>query len=354
MTEATYEARDARHFDGRTPESHPATVRLEPGWLSLSPVSGESRRWPLDRVRLMRAEPRLVQLELLGEPVEALIIEDEGFAAALRAANGGKKVAGLGSGGVPAMRILLVLALLAVFLLFAAWRWGIPALAILAADTVPPEWERRFGAEVVAGTAKQQVDDPRVVTPVRERFVRLVRAEASTRDSFQLIVMRDRMVNAFAAPGGYVVVTTGLLDALRDPDELAAVMAHEISHVTRRHTTRGLFKRLGVRALFSLIAGDQAGLGAVVGAAGTLGELSYSRHDETEADEAAVELLAKAGIDPSAMDRALESISGERSGGRAPELGFLSTHPSTAGRRERVRKLAAEAKSRLRPPSAPR
>jgi len=337
---ASYEAKGVRHFDGRTAEAREATVRLAPGELSIETHDGAVRRWPLDRVRVMRAERTTVQLELTGEPTEAVILEDAGFLAALRAANGGRSLRR--EGGLPALPTLVAVGLLGLGMLFAAWRWGIPALAGVAADQVPVEWERRFGAAVVSGMApsEKRVEEEAVVGPVRGVFDLLAAHQASTRDSFTLIVLRDKMVNAFAAPGGYVTVTTGLLGALRGPDELAAVLAHEIAHVTRRHTTRGLFARLGVRALFALIAGDASGLGAVVNAAGTLGELSYSRGDELDADAGGIELLARAGIDPGALDRALETIGGATGRSRTLEMDFLSTHPSTAGRREQVRRIA--------------
>ncbi|MEO5617248.1 MAG: M48 family metallopeptidase [Candidatus Eisenbacteria bacterium] len=375
MTGSTFEARNARHFDGLTPEPRPAFVRLEPGALVLEGGDGVPRRWTLANVQVVSADRSGVQLELFGERIEALILSDPGFAQALRAANGGQKLKSLG-GGAPAVRILIAIGVAFVLLLFCAWRWGVPALAGIAAEHVPPEWERRFGAMVVKGMAPERVHvtDERMVSPVRGVFDLLVANQASSRDSFQLIVIGGKMVNAFAAPGGFVVVTTGLLDAMRGPEELAAVLAHEISHVARRHTTRGLLARLGVRALFSLIAGDQSGVGQALGAAGTLGELSYSRNDETDADLGAAELLARSGIDPSALDRALESISGGPAGKQGLDLGFLSTHPSTAGRRERAREIARglkvqgsailpdaaawqamqEAASAIRPTSTPR
>lgn len=342
MTWAQYEAKLARHFDGATPEPRDVTVRFQPGTLLLERADGEIRRWPLERVVVLNADRASVQVELRGEPIESLIVPDPEFLRALEAANGGKRLRRVG-GGVPAVRILLAFAAVCMLFLFAAWRWGVPALAGVAADQVPPAWERRFGAVVVHGMAptRDQVTDERVTGPVREIFALLAAEQGSKRDSFQVIVLRAKMVNAFAAPGGFVVVTTGLLGALRDPDELAAVLAHEISHVTRRHTTRGLFARLGVRALFALIAGDQSGLGQMLNAAGTLGELSYSRNDETDADESAARLLAMAGVSPIALDRALESIAGAAKGRERIELAFLSTHPSTAGRRDRVRALAA-------------
>lgn len=341
---ATGPAWPAQYFEHAAPHAHAATVILEPGTMVVSGEGTPPRRWPLASVVVVRGrgkgEP--VQLELRGEQTEALIVADRSFLAALEAATGGQPLRRL-DGGPPVVRLLLGAGLALVLALFAAWRWGVPALAGVAADRVPPEWERKFGAAVVEGMApaREQVTDERIVQPVGDIFGLLVDEQASRRDSFQVIVLRAKMVNAFAAPGGYVVVTTGLLGALRGPDELAAVLAHEISHVARRHTTRGLFARLGVRALFALLAGDQSGLGPLLNAAGTLGELSYSRNDETEADEGAAQLLARAGVNPASLDRALGSIAGAAGGAGRMDLAFLSTHPSTAGRREHVRKLAA-------------
>lgn len=342
MSGAPDAPREAAHFDGRTPERRAATVRVEPGRLTVETEGGARRSWPLDQVRLVRADANAVQLELLGDPIEALIVTDLDFPKVLREANGGRAVRSLG-GGVPAGRLVLGFALLAAVLLFSAWRWGIPALANVAADRVPPEWERRFGERMVEGMVPpaDRVTDPDVVDPVTSVFHRLLVAQGAGRDSFQLIVARDADVNAFAAPGGYVVITTSLLGSLRDFEELAAVLAHEITHVTSRHTTRGTLARLGVRALFSLIGGNDSGIGSAMRLAGTLGELSYSRRDENEADEGAVRLLAKTGIDPDAMERALDSISRDERR-RGEPVAFLSTHPSTEGRRARAKVLAAQ------------
>jgi len=239
--------------------------------------------------------------------------------------------------------MLLALLVVTVVLMFAAWRWGVPALAALAADRVPAAWEREFGAAVVETLAPpaERITDPRVTAPVREVFARLAAAHAPSRDSFEVIVARAQIVNAFAAPGGTIVLTSGLLLALRGPEELAAVLAHEMTHVSERHTVRGLFARLGVRALLALVAGDHSALASVLGAAGTLGELSYSRRDESAADEGASRLLARAGVEPTAIAEALESIARAAGSEREAMPGFLSTHPSAAGRGERARTLAA-------------
>ncbi len=241
-----------------------------------------------------------------------------------------------------AVRFLVVVGLIGALAIAAAWIWGVPMLAAWAAEKVPPEWERSFGAQALAGVAPpaNRVDDPRVVAPAAQVLAVLVAAHPSRRDSFDLVVLRAPIVNAFALPGGFLVVTTGLLRTLDGPDELAAVLAHEMTHEEKRHSLRQMFARLGLRTLLAVVIGDHGGAsGLLGGAAGTLGELSYSRKEEIEADDGALAHLARAGIDPRAMDRALGAIDSEAAHAGAPDLSFLSTHPGTRERRARIRRL---------------
>lgn len=334
----------ARHFDGETPAPRVARVSLEPGAMLVSSGEAPVRRWPLESIVVVsgggRAGP--VQLELRGEPIEAFIVTEPDFLPALEAAGGGRRLPRL-SAPPTALPAVAALALAVVVFLFAAWRWGVPALAAEVAERIPPSWEHQLGTVLIDELApdSRQVHDPIVTRPVRDAFARLLTAAPGSCDSCRVIVLRSAMVNAFAAPGGYVVVTTGLLRTLDVPDELAAVLAHEISHLTGRHATRGMLERQGIRLLFHLLSGDDSGAGVLLGAAGTMGELSYSRNDEAEADEGAVALLARAGIPPAALVRTLDGMVREESRAGGAALEFLSTHPATAGRRERARLLAA-------------
>jgi len=245
-------------------------------------------------------------------------------------------------GNHAAITFVITIGVIGLAWIVAAWLWGVPMLAGWAANQVPEEWERTFGAQSLAGIAPaaDRIEDPRVVAPAAQVLAVLVAANPARRDTFDLVVLRTPIVNAFALPGGYLVVTTGLLRTLDRPDELAAVLAHEMTHVEKRHSLRQIFARLGVRALVGVVIGDHGGLSALVGgAAGTLGELTYSRNDETEADDGALARLARAGIDPRAAEEALAAIDAEGARGGAPDLSFLSTHPGTRARRERIRRL---------------
>ena len=118
--------------------------------------------------------------------------------------------------------------------------------------------------------------------------------------TYRVHVAQSEVVNAFALPGGIIVVNTGLIDATRRPEQLAGVLAHEIQHVERRHSLVAVIKDMGLRGLWLLVTGDLGG-GVVGRAALELTALSFSRDAEAEADARGFEALVATGIDPSGM-----------------------------------------------------
>jgi beta-barrel assembly-enhancing protease len=154
------------------------------------------------------------------------------------------------------------------------------------------------------------------------------RLTSGSRYRYEFHVGDDSTLNAFAIPGGVIVVHSGLIAATTRPEELAGVLAHEIQHVESRHSLRGVVKDLGFRGLWTLATGD---LGAtVIGqAALEITSLKFSRDDETEADMKGLDLLIKASIDPSGMPAFFKTM-GEKAAGMP--VAFLSTHPSSSER----------------------
>lgn len=328
----------ARHFDGETPTPQNVEVGFEPGVLVIVGV----RHWPLESVAIVDdgESGGPVQVELLGERSEALAVTSPGFLAALQRA-GGQRTANRLGGTRIAARAVLGLTALAAVLLFAAWRWGVPALAEHLARKVPASWEHQLGEAVLPEAAPESlhVNDPAVLEPVEHTLDRLLEAMPEAGGSYQVHVIRSPVVNAYAVPGGHIIVTTAILSTLDGADELAAVLAHEITHLTERHTTRGILEQEGLGLLMGLLSGGDPSLGRIAGAASQIGGLSYSRDEETAADEGAAHLLARAGISPLALARVherLAQVSKERGRG----LEFLSTHPSSSARGERARELA--------------
>jgi predicted Zn-dependent protease len=151
------------------------------------------------------------------------------------------------------------------------------------------------------------------------------------------VVKKDEM-NAFALPGGYIYIYTGLLSELDDESQLAGVLAHEIGHVTARHSTERISTMYGYQMLAGLILGENPNMWAemVVNIFSTGGFLAYSRKNEYEADKLGVWYSSSAGYDPAGVSELLGKLHSmnEREPGKLEEL--LSTHPPTADRINQV------------------
>lgn len=153
-----------------------------------------------------------------------------------------------------------------------------------------------------------------------------------TRYRFSLRVVESPQINAFALPGGPIVVYTGLLREAASAEQFAGVLAHEMGHVTRRHGMQRIAQSLGVVSLVQLVFGDVSGVMAVVVELLRVGAInSYSREQEREADLAAIERMRRARLDPDALAaffRRLLDKDGESPGA----LAWFGTHPDLSQR----------------------
>jgi len=156
------------------------------------------------------------------------------------------------------------------------------------------------------------------------------------------IIENDSVLNAFATPGGYIYVYTGLIKYLEQEDDLMGVLGHEIAHSDLRHTSRNLQKQYGVNILIGLLAGEDASqLTQIAGQiAGTAAGLSFSRAFEEEADERSVEYLASTPYACNGAYSFFQKLLDEGQAGGTPE--FLSTHPDPEDRVEDINTKADE------------
>lgn len=158
-----------------------------------------------------------------------------------------------------------------------------------------------------------------------------------------LYFVNDPTINAFALPGGKVIVQTGLIQNAKNWEEVMGVLAHELAHVTRRHHIRGIINNLGIFALLSITLGDVSALaGTFANVGGELATLSNSREFEREADETGWDYLIKAKINPHGLTSFFETIKKENkldsAIGNSVDLSFLSTHPKTQERIDNLKK----------------
>lgn len=147
------------------------------------------------------------------------------------------------------------------------------------------------------------------------------------------IIQDDNTLNAFCAPGGYIYVYTGLIKYLESEDELIGVLAHEIAHADRRHSTDQLTQQYGLSLLISVVAGT-TGQDQLAQIAGSLTSLAFSRGDEKEADEYSVKYLCPTSYNAAGAAGFFEKI--EAQGGQnVPQ--FLSTHPNPDNRIQNIK-----------------
>ena len=217
--------------------------------------------------------------------------------------------------------------------------WGLPYATQRMADLVPPSQERRLGDAVMSRQiAMMGVGaDPICTTPEGEQALRRLsdRLLAGVRlhVPVTLEVVRSPMVNAFAAPGGRVAILSGLLETASGPDQVAAVLAHELGHVAHRDGLRSILRQAGTQGLMTLFLGDLAS-GSLAGLTQMALAASYSREMETEADAFAHRMLTDAGLPSGALAdffRSLQRMQGERTEGFARHF---SSHPDLDARVE--------------------
>jgi Zn-dependent protease with chaperone function len=342
---------DAFYLDGRTAARQPATVRLMRTGLEIRTAAGATLWWPYPQVRQTQGfyAGEQVRLERGGELPEAVLVSDPLFLVALRTA--GQDVA-RHFHDPTRRRFRIQLTLLAaagvVALTAALYVWGIPALAAAAAARVPVSWEERLGRAIAdeLAPAAERCEDPAGARALDQVTRRLLAPAGPVPYAVRVIVVDRPAINAFAVPGGYTVILRGLLERAGRPEELAGVLAHELQHVLHRHATRQLLADASTGLLISALTGDISGTLALgLDAARTLGRLRYSRSAEEEADAEGMRLLLAAGVDPAGMIAFYELLRKE-----APQLPasleYLSTHPTTESRIERLRSLAAAAPPR--------
>ncbi|HJP38496.1 MAG TPA: M48 family metalloprotease [Gammaproteobacteria bacterium] len=225
------------------------------------------------------------------------------------------------------------------------------------ADTVlSKEQEQIIGRSIYKGLrdAGQIVTDPEIQEYIQNLGQRIA-ANAQNGDfRFQFFVINEPTINAFALPGGYIGIHSGLLLATSTESELAGVLAHEISHVTQRHISRAIYANqrtsiLSMAAMLGAIllgaaSGDSNVIsGGIAGAQSIAiqGQINFTRENEYEADRVGVGLLAASGFDPYGMPNFFSTLARKTGtlGYQAPE--FLRTHPVTVNRIAETRSRAS-------------
>ncbi len=244
----------------------------------------------------------------------------------------------------------------------------LPDLGSSANALISPQEAKDYGTSMLRQmrSLNMVVDDPLLDDYINDLGYRLVAGSDKPKDHFTFFIVKDPEINAFAAPGGFIAVNSGLITITQNESELASVIAHEIGHITQNHLQRAFEASKKDTPLMALVllgaiiagASSKSGdtpLAVLAGGQGLIAQksINFTRKDEIEADRVGIQTLANAGFDPNAMAeffQRMEDVMSANAGGRdVPAL--LQTHPVTTARisdaKSRAAALIAAQKQRL-------
>mgnify|MGYP003440392193 FL=1 len=244
----------------------------------------------------------------------------------------------------------------------------LPDIGSSAGELLTPARQAEYGGMMLRELRNYGylLEDPLLDEWLQRMGGRLGADSDQPRQPYNFFLLKDRQINAFATLGGYIGTNAGLILTAREEDEVAAVLSHEIAHVTQQHVLRGveraqrdqipiLLGMLGAIVLAQAASensSDDASQAAMVGAMGLMQQrqIDYTRSNESEADRVGIRTLARAGYEPEAMagffERMSQAMRGNRGGDRERTPDYLQTHPVTTTRiseaRERAEQLAKD------------
>jgi Zn-dependent protease with chaperone function len=236
---------------------------------------------------------------------------------------------------------IIALPVLGALLLLALWL-GYPHASAWLAAQIPVTLEEKLGNALLASLREDGalIEKGPLQQAVQQTGQRL---SAESRYRYRWIVKQDPSLNAFALPGGIVVVHLGLLQKMSDATELAGVLAHEVQHVEQRHGLRQMVSSLGLAGILALTVGDVSAMVALI--AHQAGSTYFERDLEEQADRLGVQALLRAQIRPDGMltlFKKLEQSQSSRKDGAESAPAWLASHPQTAQRISDVEALIAQ------------
>lgn len=224
-------------------------------------------------------------------------------------------------------------------LLVLAYLLIVPWLSEKLATRVPAATEREMGDAVYNAMGMEAKEDKASSAVLNEFFKAMA---IPSRYDIRISVVDDGVINAFALPGGRIVVYKPLLLQIRSYPELAALLSHEFTHINERHATKRIFRSLGSRIFISLLFGKFGAVtNVLVSQAENLKHLQYSRSLEKESDLQGLQILMERKIDPAGFTALFNHLQNAAPGNDLPE--FLGSHPDTDKRIEYIRKAAGNA-----------
>lgn len=327
---------EGRYLDGRRAATREVVVKFgDAALVIMGPDDLAIDHWPLATLRRIEGAGDALRLRPDHGAPERLTIDDPVMIEALREVCPGLDAA------APAPRArrrrLALLAAAAIGSIALLVTVIVPALAARLAEQIPPEAEIAMGDRTSEQILKllELTGEPARWCEARSGQAALdaltARLGAKAHVPIRVRVVDHSMINAFAAPGGRIVIFRGLIDAAESPEEVAGVLAHEIGHVIHRDPTREALRAAGAAGLLGLLIGDFTGAGASVALGEALLNATYRQDAETRADAEAARLLDAADLPSTPFARFFERMR-EMHGDTPQLLSHVMSHPDSMER----------------------
>ncbi len=311
-------------YDGQSAGKTSVALGFNAKGLVLQPPQSKPLLWRYSSFRLKQGQSGKPPFHIeypVGQSVEhpmaTLMVEHPGFLAPWGNLHPKSLPWSMRPGNSTIQKVLLWGGLICIpFLLLFLWRFAIPAIADRVAMKVPETWEDHLGTEFYKAINFKEYE---TVDLERQKAIdtivrRLLKAAPGQPYRIRVHMVKWNIVNAFALPGGTLVVFQGLLDKTETPEELAGVLAHEIQHVLLRHSTRNIIHHYSTSMLLSMVVGDSTQMmEAILTLANSMEGLRHTRTMEAEADKEGMTMMVAAGIDPKGMISIFERLSEEHS-----------------------------------------
>jgi len=339
----------ADFLDGESPVVHRVGINIDEGGpdpaLVLALPGKPARRWPLAELRALRdqAGKDMLVLARQGNPLARLMVSDDEAMRILSAraprlrhaphAPGRGRLLAWAAGAIASVALIILVL--------------VPLMADQLAELLPADGERALGDttfEQIRTVLSENPLAPVAICEAPEGLAALAKMTdrlipgTTLPSELNVHILDHDLINAFALPGGQVILFRGLIDAAESPEEVAAVLAHEIGHVVARDPARIALRTAGSVGVLGLLFGDFAGGAAVLFMTERLIQASYSREAENNADIFALDLLDQAGLPPAALASMFERF--REAGGEAEGLiAHFSSHPALGDRIARAGEL---------------
>ena len=332
---------DAFFYDGQSANQNKAKIQITSDGLSIIYNNDIGLVWSYDDIHQDKEvySDRETHLINLKYPDQKLVVEEPDFLSVISRIfpslrlNEPSKLISVRRMAILGSLLLIVLIPVFYFVL-------IPSFSEIVAQKLPVSFEKNLSEPYLSLLVPEEslCSNNDNYVKIEKIFKTLTDTISESEYEFKLFVVKSNILNAFALPGGYVVIYSGLLEKTDRPEQLAGVLAHEIQHITKRHGTEALVKDYSLGFLISAITNDTKTMQTTLGLAKFIGLMKYSRESENEADVGGIKMLKSAKVDPQGMVEFFEIID-KHTGDVSDSLEYISTHPQTKDRIYKLKEL---------------